>query len=296
MPTSLPSAPLAMVLDLDLMALGRVAAYLVGTLAIIALAKVARDAIALRRGHRLSALIADHNHTPVAVEMGGFVLALVIGLTGSIVAAPGSWWEEALALFATGAIAVAVLFVNDRLVGWLLLGRIDADRAVADEHNLAVAIVRSAANVGAALALRGALGHDSPLAERVVMVLVGQVALVLMARAYQALTPYDDQTEIRHKNAAAALPLAGILVAVGLLIGAAMEGEGAGLGEDLVSVAIDLGVSGVGLVALRWLGDKLLLPGGSFAREIAVDKNPGAGFIEGVVYVGGAVTVTFFLN
>lgn len=280
----------------DVALIGRTAAYFLGVLALVVLAKLGRDTIALRRGQRLSSLIADRDNTPVAIEMGGFALAMVLGLTGSIVIEPGSWWEEALALLATGAIVFGVLLLNDQLVSRLLLSGLDCNKAVADEHNLAVAIVRASGNIGAALALRGALGHESPLVERLIWVVIGQVALVLMARAYQWLTPYDDASEIRHKNVAAALPTAGMLIAVGVIVGAALTGEGHGFADDLIAFTLDLSVSAVLVVVLRWAGDKLLLPGTSYAVEIARDKNAGAGFIEASVYIAGATAVAFFLN
>ena len=280
----------------DVALIGRTAAYFAGVLALVVLAKLARDAIALRRGERLSSLVAERNNTPVAIEMGSFALAMVLGLTGSIVADPGPWWEESLALLATGAIVFGVLLLNDQLVSRLLLSGLDCNKAVSQDHNLAVAIVRAAGNVGAALALRGALGHESPLVERLVWVVIGQIALVLMARGYQALTPYDDASEVRHKNVAAALPMAGMLIAVGVVVGAALTGEGHGFGDDLLAFLLDLGVSAVMVVGLRWAGDRLLLPGTSYADEIARDKNAGAGFIEASVYIAGATAVAFFLN
>jgi len=282
--------------DLDISGLLRTGAYLLGALVIVALAKLGRDLIARRDGRRLASLVAERNNTPVAVEMGGFVLAMVIGLLGSIVAEPGPWWEEALGLAVTGVVVFVVLLVNDQLVTRFLLGGLDCNRAVAEDHNLAVAIVRAAGNVGAALALRGALGHESDLWERLIWVVIGQVSLVLMCRGYQWLTAYDDVAEVRHKNAAAALPMAGILIAVGIVIGAAMAGEGHGWGEDLLAFVLDLSVSAVLIMVLRWGGDKLILPGTSYAHEIAHDKNAGAGFIEGAVYVSGALAVAFFLN
>lgn len=277
-------------------AIARVLAYFAGVLVLVTLAKLGRDRLALGGGRKLSELIRDRNNTPVAIELGGFTLSMVIGLLGSIVVEPGVWWEEALWLAATGGVVFAVLAVNDQLVTRLLLGGIDCNRAVAEDHNLAVAIVRAGGSVGAALALRGALGHESPFVERLVWVLIGQVMLVVMVRGYQWLTPYDDVAEIRHKNVAAALPMVGIFIAVGLVIGAAMTGEGVGWGADLLALAVDLSISASAIVILRWAGDRLLLPGTSYAEEIARDKNAGVGFIEASVYVSAALAVTYFLN
>jgi uncharacterized membrane protein YjfL (UPF0719 family) len=147
-----------------------------------------------------------------------------------------------------------------------------------------------------ALVVRAALGHESTLQERIVWVLLGQLALVAMTRLYQRVTSYDDVAELKRRNLAAALPLAGIQLAVGLVIEASLRGEGHGWAADLSSVGIDLLISAVLLYALRWLGDLLLLHHSTFAEEIARDRNVGAGFVEGTSYIAGAWAIAYFLN
>lgn len=276
--------------------LARTAAFFVGSVAIVALAKWLRDRIAARRGHRLSELVADRDNTPVAIEMSGFVLAMVLGLLGALLVQGVTWWEQGLDLVGTGAIVMLVLLFNDQVISRLVLRGIDCNRAVADDHNLAVAIVRAAGNVATALQLTSALRHDSPLWERLIWVVIGQAALVLLSLLYQRLTAYDDVAEVRRNNVAAALPMAGILLAAGILVQAALAGEGQGWAADLGSLGIDLVVSAVLVWVLRWAGDKLLLPGSNFHDEIARDQNAGAGFIEATTYLSAALAAAYFLN
>lgn len=283
-------------LSLDPLELARTAAFFVGSVLIVAFAKWLRDKIAARRGHRLSELVADRDNTPVAVEMAGFVLAMVLGLLGALQVQGVAWWEQALDLVGTGAIVMLVLLLNDQVISRLVLRGLDCNRAVAEDHNLAVAIVRAAGNVATALQLGSALGHDSPLWQRLIWVIIGQLALVLLSLLYQRLTPYDDVAEVRRKNVAAALPMAGILLSAGLVVQAALVGEGGDWGSDLLSLGIDLVVSAVLVFVLRWAGDKLLLPGSSFHDEIARDMNAGAGFIEATTYVSAALAAAYFLN
>ncbi|MFO0747086.1 MAG: DUF350 domain-containing protein [Myxococcota bacterium] len=274
----------------------RTGAFFVGAIVLVALAKALRESIAARRGHRLSQLVAKRDNVPVAIEMATFVLAMVIGLLGSLVVHGEAWWEQALDLVGIAAIVCLVLLFNDQVTSRLVLRSIDCNGAVADEHNLAVAIVRAAGNLATAFVLRAALGHDSPLGERLVWVLIGQVALVALSLGYQWLTPYDDIAEVRRKNVAAALPMAGILIAVGIVVEAALSGPGGGWAADLLSLGVDLAVSAVLVLVLRWAGDRLLLRGSTFKHEIVSDQNAGAGFIEGTVYVAGALAVAYFLN
>lgn len=274
----------------------RTGAFFVGAVLLVFVAKQVRELLAERRGHRLSQLVAKRDNVPVAIEMATFVLAMVIGLLGALVVQGQEWWEQALDLVATAAIVFAVLLLNDQVMSRVVLRGIACNRAVADEHNLAVAIVRAAGNLATAFVLRAALGHDTPLWERLVWVVVGQVALVLLSLWYQRLTPYDDVDEVRHKNVAAALPMAGILIAAGIVVEAALKGDGEGWGADMLQLGVDLAVSAVLVLVLRFAGDRMLLSDTTFRNEIVRDKNAGAGFIEGTVYVAGALAVAYFLN
>ncbi|MSP91963.1 MAG: DUF350 domain-containing protein [Myxococcales bacterium] len=280
----------------DLQLLLQPAAYFAGSVAVVVAGKLVRDALALWNDHRLPEQIVHQNNVAAAVEMGAFVLALVIGLLGSIAVHAESALDQALDFGVTGLLVIVMLTVNDRVTIRLALRSVNLDDQVNKRRNLAVAIVRGSGNVAAALVIRAALGHDSLLHERALWALIGQVALVVLALAYQRLTPYDDAKEIAEGNVAAALPLAGMLLAVGIVTEAALRGDGVGWAEDLTSVGIDLAASFALLTVLRWLADAFLLPGTTFAEEIARDKNAGAGFIEGASFVAGGWAVAFFLN
>lgn len=274
----------------------RTAAFFLGAFLIVAIAKVLRDLIARRQGRSLGELIVQRDNVAVGVEMAGFVLAMVLGLLGSLVVYGDTWYGQAGDLLLTGGIVFAVLILSDQLISRIVLRGLDCNAAVADDANLAVAIVRATGNVATALVLRGALGHDSPLGERLIWVGLGLVALVVLSLAYQVLTRYDDVAEVRHKNVAAALPMGGILLAVGLVVEAAVSGEGSGWGPDLVALVLDLSISAILIVVLRWTADKLLLPGATFHDEIARDKNAGVGMLEAGTTLAVGLAVAYFLN
>jgi len=274
----------------------RTAAFFAGAFLIVALAKMLRDLIAKRQGRSLGNLIVQNDNVAVGVEMAGFVLAMVLGLLGSLVVAGTTWLEQAGDLLLTGGIVFAVLLVNDQLISRIVLRGIDCNAAVADDANLAVAVVRACGNVATALVLRGALGHDSDLGERLVWVGLGLVALTVLSLGYQALTRYDDVAEVRRKNVAAALPMGGVLLAVGVVVEAAVGGAGAGWEADLLTLVLDLSVSAVLIIVLRWAADRLLLPGATFHDEISRDKNAGVGLLEAGTTLAAGLAVAYFLN
>lgn len=286
----------ASLFNTDLDTLLSAAAYFAGSVFFILAGWWLRDRIAIIGGQSITRLITDRNNAPVAIEAGSFLVAMVIGVLGSVLLPDGTAIERALDFIATSAIVLGALLLTDQLAIRLLLPGIAANHATSVDHNLAVAIVRSASHIAAAFVIRAALHHDSPLWERLVWVLIGQAALVLLVRLYQAFTPWDDVGELRHKNVAAALPMAGLLVGTGLIVAAAVAGEGAGWGEDLMSFGVDIVVSVALFLGVRTFADRVLIRGSTFATEIVRDKNAGAGFIEGAAYLAMAIGIAFFLN
>lgn len=271
------------------------AIFAVGTLAILMLGKLIRDAVAARRGHRIPALITVQDNVATALEQAGFLLATVLGLLGSL-RIQGDLPEQIGSLALTGALVLATLAVNDVLMARLVCRGLDCAKEVHEKRNLAVAVPRAAGAIATGLVLRAALGHDSPWLDRVAWLGIGQAALVLVSLLYQRWTPYDDLAELRRGNVAAGVTMAGVLLAVGIVVEAALGGEGAGWAADLQSVAIDLGVSIVLLQALRWLADGVLLPGTTLEHEIARDRNVGAALMEFTALIVGAWVLAYYLN
>jgi uncharacterized membrane protein YjfL (UPF0719 family) len=284
------------IMDIDWIGIGHSAAFLLATLLIVFVGKLLRDALARLRGHDVDASITLHDHAASAIDQSAFLLAVALGVIGSLVLRAESLLDQALEAASLGAVVVASLLVQDVIAEKLIFRGIDNASALHKRNNVALALGRAGNALATAFVLRGALDHDSALLDRVAWVLIGQVALVAIAWLYQKLTPYDDLKEIAHGNVAAALPIAGILLAVGITVEAALRGQGEGWLADLLSVGLDLALSLVLIQALRWLADLVLLPGTTLAQEIERDKNVGAGVTEAASFVVAALLVAHFVN
>jgi len=282
-------------MDTELQTLGYSASFIVLALAIVFAGKLARDAIRRLWGHRTPPTAAKGN-LAAAVELCGFLLALVLGLIGSLVLTGQTWLTHAADLLLTGVLVTAALLLNDWLTGKAIFRGIDNFREIHEQRNMALAVGRAGSALATGLVIRGALGHDSALLDRVLWVFAGQAALVAIALLYQLLTAYDDLAEIRSQNIAAGLPLAGILIAVGITVEAALHGEGDGWIADLLSVGMDLSVSLLLLYLLRLATDRFLLGGARLHDEIAGNRNAGVGLIEATSFVSGALLLAFFLS
>jgi len=115
------------------------------------------------------------------------------------------------------------------------------------------------------------------------------------------LTPYDLNEELTEKdNKAVALSLAGYLFGLAIILWSVLTSESAveetesvwrDIGADLVSTVI-WGVIGIAFLQVaRILNDKVLLYRFSNVKELAEDRNVGAGAVQCGAYVGSALMV-----
>jgi uncharacterized membrane protein YjfL (UPF0719 family) len=281
---------------IDYIEVARRGSFVLEGLVILFVGKLFRDLLSLARGYKTSELLTVHDNPAAAIDLCGYLVGLMLGVLGSLVVSSETWLGQASDIALTGLVVIACLLLASWVADKAIFRGIDDHAALAEDGNVALALGRAGVFIGTGLVVRGALGPDSAIVDCVAWVGIGLLAMVVMSLVYQRVTPYDDLAQIRDNNVAAALPLAGVVLAVGIIVEAAIAGQVESWSEDLASVGIYLGVSLVLLLVLRVLADLFLLPGASLSKEVAEDRNTGAGLVEGTSFVCGAMLLAFFLT
>jgi len=104
----------------------------------------------------------------------------------------------------------------------------------------------------------------------------GQAALLLCGWCYELFTPFNVREEIAKGNAAAGTALAGMLVALGVILRASIAGPSMGWGEDFAAFGLFTVYGIVMLLIFKRAIDIFLLPGTSLAVEVERDRNVAA--------------------
>ena len=231
--------------------------------------------------------------------MGGF-LAVAAAAHGS---GQGSSLRGDLPWIAAFAGAALVLLIAG---GWLLDAALLGPGATAREvvrGNIAAGITSAGHLIAMAVVLAGSMyGADLPtLAVSVAFALLGLATLALFQWLHRKLTRYADDQEVRGENAAAALSIAGLTVALGVIVAHAAEGSFEGWGASLRGYALAL-LLAAGLYPVRQLlvkrlllGFPLSLRGHLLDRAIAEERNVVVGAVEGLTYLGTAFLMTGLL-
>jgi uncharacterized membrane protein YjfL (UPF0719 family) len=250
-------------------------------------------------GANLRVLLTEKDNPAVAVSLCGFLLGCIIAYTGSVAFEGGTFSAHINSIAKYSIIILVLQVVADFIGDKLIFHEFAYKDEIVEKRNTAVAVGKGAVSVATGFILAGAFSvpYHAIWWRSIVWFVIGQILLIAIAKAYQViLTPYNDMEEIKNQNLAAGFALSGVLIAVGYTVGHAIEGEFTSWFIDLLGVVLYIVFSLILLWLMRVFTDKIILPQVSINDEIAKDKNVGAGFIEGTIYILTAMIIAFFLT
>lgn len=274
--------------------------FMIEALAILVIAKLVRDAVLKAQGYLVNQMVVQKKSLGAATSQAGYLIGVLLGFLGAIVVRgeDPSFVRIALSVAFAGLVAISLQLVADNISDALIFRGLKAPKGSVEDVNVTLALGKAAVSVATGLVLRGAWSDpDASLAMRFGWFAVAQAVMVISVLVYTKLTPYDDLAEIRRDNLAAGFPIAGILIAVGLVMETAVGGRAS---IDASTAALEaakvFGVSLVLVYVFRQLTDFVLLPRVQLSKAIVDEKNVGAGLQEGISFVLAALIVTFFLG
>ena len=248
-------------------------------------------------GHSLRVLLTDHDNPAIGVAVAGYLFSVIWTIT-VLLSSPGSgFWQDILDVLLYGVLGIALLTAVSLITCRFFLGL--HVREQLEGRNVAAAIVVAGVYVATSFTYSGALdGEGGGFGILLLFFVLGQAALLIMTYVFRWLTAYDDVQEIASGNIAAGLALAGLLVAMGIIVGNAASGDFTSLGDSLVSFLLALLVFLI-FYPVRQLVVQGLILGGRLSwrgilldTEIAQDKNVAAGLLEGMTYLSTALFIT----
>jgi uncharacterized membrane protein YjfL (UPF0719 family) len=294
--------------------------FIAEALAILILAKLARDLVLKWRGYDVNDMVARKGSVGAATSQAGYLVGVLLGFLGAVSAGGnttsflGIAGHVALAGLVAIALQLVADIVSDKLIFRGLMSAAgpakaaasdatkepikDGPKAGVEDVNIALAVGKAAVSIATGLVLRGAMSDpETGLLARVVWFAAAQAVMVVAALLYFRITPYDDLAEIKRNNLAAGFPIAGILLAAGFVLETAVSGKPtASAGESALQAGKFLGVSLLLVYLIRWITSLTMLPKVKLSKAIVDDKNVAAGIQEGLSFLLAAFIVTFFLG
>ncbi|MTI20535.1 DUF350 domain-containing protein, partial [Fulvivirga sp. RKSG066] len=232
----------------------------------------------------------------------GYFVGLLIAIGSAIIGPSEGLVNDIIDISIYGGLAIILLNISVVLTDKLLLNQFSVRKEIIEDQNAGVGIIEGAVSIASGLIIFGAITGESSslvggLTTAVVFWALGQVVLIIVAKVYNLITPYDIHEHIEKDNVAVGVGFAGAIVAVGNLISFGLHGEFESWGVTLSEAGLEVLIGLILLPVMRLVTDKILLPGASLTDEIVNQENPniGAATIEAFAYIGSSILITWCL-
>lgn len=213
-----------------------------------------------------------NGNTAVAFRRSGLYLGYAVGMICMLAGPSKGFFTDLGSVALNSVILLAGLFIARAINDKVLLGKINNDDAV-QQGNTAVGIAELGSYLATGAILGGAWTGSGSLWTAVVFFALGQLALIICYAIYAAQTPWDDSMEIANGNKAAAIELAGVLTALGVVLGFSVAGDFTSWTTDITAFVITAAVGIFAVMVWRKIVDAWFLAKTNLTEEIVKKQN-----------------------
>ncbi|MFO7883911.1 MAG: DUF350 domain-containing protein [Desulfobacteraceae bacterium] len=256
----------------------------------------------LHKDFNLNVELVEKDNPAVCLALTGYYAALVLSIGGSVVGPSHGIMADLMDLVIYGVLSIVLLNISVFLCDWVILGQFNIkDELIRDRNQGTGAVVFGTCMASGFVIFGSVSGTGGSVFTAAGYWALGQLLLLAAAKFYNFITPFDIHEEIEKDNVAAGISVGGALLAVGIVVGLAAEGDFVSWRENIPEFFAYSIIGLVSLPLIRLVTDKLLVPGVSLSHEILglkPDKsieqrgpNTGAAYIEAFAYIAGAFII-----
>jgi uncharacterized membrane protein YjfL (UPF0719 family) len=247
--------------------------------------------------------LVEKDNTALAIALIGYYFALVLAIGGVMSGDSRGLDGDLIDIAIYGPLTIILLNLSRILNDRLILRKFRVRDELIEDQNTGTGAVVFAGYIATGLVINGAvsgvavLDATGSVISTVVFWALSQIALIAAEFIYDTITSYDIHEEIERENVAAGIAFGGALIALGNILRHAASGDLIAWSISLQDFGIELALGLILLPIIRFLSDKILIPGRSLTDEIVNQENPnvGAAFIEAFSYIGASFLIVWSL-
>ncbi len=246
--------------------------------------------------------LVEHDNFAFAISYVGYYIGLLLAVGSAVVGESSGLWLDLMDIGVYGALAIVLLNLSIIITDKFILRQFSVKKEILEDRNMGVGVVEAAVAISTGLIILGAIhgeghGDGGPIVTAVLFWLFGQVLLFATTIFYNVVIPYNVHKELEKDNLAAGIAFAGAIIAVANLIRFALAHDFESWILTVEDVLADVAIGLVFIPLMRFLTDKLLLPGQNLTDEIVNQEVPnvGAALVMAFAYIGGSILITWAL-
>ena len=256
----------------------------------------------LHRDYNLNVELVEKDNPSVALAVTGYYAGLLLALGACIVGPSHGLVNDLIALLLYGIVSIFLLNLSTFLCDWIILYKFNVKDELIRDRNQGTGAVVFGTSLASGFILYGAVsGEGGDPWTAIFFWMMGQLMLFIATFIYNHIIGFNIHDEIEKDNVAAGIAFSGALIAMGIIVGLAAEGDFTSWSENGLTFWKYAILGLVALPVIRRLTDALLMPGVSLSDEIiglrpdkSVEErgpNTGAAYIEAFSYIAGAFII-----
>ena len=238
--------------------------------------------------------LVKKDNLAMALAVIGYYFGLIIALGGVLSSESAGLFIDLFEIFFYGIISIVLMNFSIKINDKIILSKFDNIKEIIDDQNAGTGVVEAANHIAVGMIIAGAMSGDyGGWATALTFWILGQAVLIVAGIVYAKILPFDLHAEIEKDNVAVGVAFAGVLIAIGNILRIGSTGDFISWQQNLTTFFGFVIFGLVLLPVLRFLTDKVLLPGEKLTDELVNQTNPniGAGAVEAFAYIGASFLI-----
>ncbi len=249
-----------------------------------------------KAGYDVKKEIVEKDNMAVSVSLAGYLLAISIIFIGCVLGPSKGIFEDLIVVIKYSALGIVLLYIAHIINDKIILYKFKNVKELVEDRNVGTGAVQAGSYIASGLIVAGSIhGEGGGLVTAIVFFFLGQAALVIFAKIYNLITSFDVHDEIEKDNYAVGIAVSGTLIALGIILAKAAGGDFISWEYNISIFVLDALIAFILLPLFRVVIDKLVISNEDLNKEIAEDKNIGAGILEFGSTVGFAAVLVFVI-
>lgn len=248
--------------------------------------------------------LVEKDNFAFAVANVGYLSGVIISLGGALTgSSTGNLIIDLIGFSLYALLSIALLNLSILLSDYLILRKISLKHELIEDQNVGVGAIEGAVSIATGLIIYGAVSGDSNLdvmngfLSTTIFWAVGMLMFFASTFVYNAILNYNLLEEIKKDNVAVGVAYSGVIISIANLIRSGTQGNFISWELSAYSILTNSLIALAVLPLVRFIADKLLLPGQKLTDELVNQEKPnvGAGLIEAFAYISCSILLDWAL-
>lgn len=242
--------------------------------------------------------LVKHDNFALALAVVGYFFGLVLAIGGILEGPSAGWVDDIIDIIFYGIISIILLNLSIIINNKIILYKFDNIKEIIQDRNTGTGVIEAGNHIAIGLIIFGAVSGDGgDLITFAVFWILGQIVLILAGFIYNWIIPFDLHEQIEKDNIAIGVAFAGMIIALGNIIRLGLNGDFISWYDNLIHFTVFVIFGLILLPFIRFITDKILLPGERLSDELANQEVPniGAGAIEAFSYIAASFLIGWVL-